>query len=202
MRLNKPNQQDGFTLVETLVGVFIFLVISLGIYQGFWSAGELVNLSKVKTEAALLATERFELIHNLPYASVGLVGGIPAGILARSEVFVRSGVSFYATTTIRNIDDPFDGQIGETPNDLSPADYKQVALTIDCAGCGLAMPLVFTTTVAPANLETTSSNGALFVNVIDSNGQPVGATSRPKTSLIPTIASLLTAATLMEFPRA
>ncbi len=170
MRLNNIR---GFTLVETLVGAFLFIVISLGIYQSFITAGKLVGVSKIKTEAALLAEEQFELVHNLPYDQIGLQGGIPAGALPRFQTFVRSGVTFNATTTIRNIDDSFDGTIGGSPNDTAPADYKQVAITISCANCSLATPFVFTTTAAPKNLENTGSSGAIFITVIDASGTPL-----------------------------
>ncbi len=163
----------GFTLVETLVGAFILVVVSLGIYQGFFAATQIVNLGKIKTEAGLLANEQFELIRNLPYQSVGIAGGLPAGVLPRSQSFARSGVTFLATTTIRNLDDPFDGTIGGAPNDTAPADYKIVSLTIGCAGCVLRNELIFTTTVAPKSVESASGNGALFISVIDADGQPV-----------------------------
>ncbi len=163
----------GFTLVETLVGVFIFSLIALAVYQGLLTSFKLATIGKIKTEATLLANEQFELVRNLPYQSVGISAGIPSGVLPRTQTFVRSGVTFVATTTVRNIDDPFDGTIGGSPSDSASADYKQVALTISCRNCPLSVPLVFTTTAAPKNVENSSGNGALFINVIDADGAPV-----------------------------
>ena len=50
----KPTQK-GFTLVETLVGIFIFSIISLGIYQGYLNILELAKAARVKGLAALVA---------------------------------------------------------------------------------------------------------------------------------------------------
>ncbi len=163
----------GLTLVEVLVGVAIFLIISTGIYRSFTTVLSVISLSRAKIIAMDLANERFELIRNLPYQDVGIIGGLPAGDLLHAETFVRAGFSFQATTTIRNVDDPYDGTIGGTPNDLSPADYKLVEIEIGCATCKNFPPVFVNTHVAPKGLETSSTNGALFVRVFDANGQPV-----------------------------
>jgi hypothetical protein len=44
---------------------------------------------------------------------------------------------------------------------------------VTCANCRKFVPMVVTTRVAPKNLETASTNGALFVKVLDANGNPV-----------------------------
>lgn len=163
----------GFTLVEVLIGAALFLVISLGIYGAFSSVLAVISASRAKIIAMDLANERFELIRNLPYDDVGISGSIPDGDILRAESFVRSGFLFNATTTIRNIDDPFDGLIGGNPNDLSPADSRLVEIEIDCPTCKNFPPVFVNTRVAPKNLETQSTNGALFVRVFDANGQPV-----------------------------
>ncbi len=163
----------GFSFVETLVATGIFLVVALAIYETYSVVFKLISFNKTKTAALELAEERVEFVRNLPYASVGIVSGIPVGVLPRITEYRRSGFVFQATTTVRNIDDAFDGTIAGLPNDLSPADYKLVEMEIGCIACEDFTPFVVTTTVAPKSLETTSGNGALFVKVIDANGQPL-----------------------------
>jgi hypothetical protein len=85
----------------------------------------------------------------------------------------RDGVNFSVTTTIRNIDDAFDGKIDTTPKDLSPADYKLVEVVVGCESCRGFQPIIFSTNVAPKNLETASTNGSLFVKVFDADGHPI-----------------------------
>lgn len=165
--------QYGFTLIEAVVGIAVFMLIAVSVYQGYAGAMSVAKLSQAKITATALANERFEIMRNLPYASVGIVNGLPAGIIPHTQTLVRDGKEFTVKTTIRNIDDPFDGTIGGLPNDLSPADYKLAALEISCSACVNFQPIRFTTYIAPRSLETASTNGALFVQVFDAGGQPV-----------------------------
>lgn len=163
----------GFTLIETLVGSMVFLLVALSAYKAFGVLMEAVSSSQSKIAATSVANERMEIIRNLPYADVGIVAGLPTGKIQRTQTVARDGYSFSVQTTIRNVDDPFDGTIGGNPNDTSPADYKSTDLDITCLNCKIFNPLRFTTLVAPRALETASNNGALFVQVFDASGIPV-----------------------------
>lgn len=167
----------GLTLVEVLVGITIFLIVSFGVYEGYIGVMKLVSTSKLRTLAMLAANEQIELIRNLPYGNVGIVQGIPSGVIDREVTSIKGGVTFLLRTTIRNIDDPFDGTIGGSPNDLSPADYKLVAVSVGCPLCAGFSTTTVTTNVSPKNLESTGNNGALFISVFDANGMPVSGAS-------------------------
>jgi prepilin-type N-terminal cleavage/methylation domain-containing protein len=165
--------QKGFTLIETLVGSAILLILALSTYKAFGVLMDAVSLSRAKIAATSIANEKFEIIRNLPYNDVGIIGGLPIGKIERNQIVVRDNYSFNITNTIRNIDDLFDGTIGGNPSDLSPADYKSVDLEISCSNCKIFSPLKFTTIIAPHSLETASSNGALFIKVFDKGGLPI-----------------------------
>ena len=167
------HHQKGVTLVESLVGVAVFMIIAVSVYQAYGVAMNAIRVSRIKIAAAALANEEFEIARNLSYADVGIVGGFPSGKIPRTQTLVRDGAEFTVETVVRNIDDPFDGTIGGSPNDLSPADYKLIEIEISCALCRNFTPLGFTTSIAPRALETASTNGALFVQVFDAVGQPV-----------------------------
>jgi prepilin-type N-terminal cleavage/methylation domain-containing protein len=171
--MNRNKKIKGFTLVELLVGVSVFVVIIVGVYNSYTAVYKVVSLSRVKIGAIDLANEQLEIVRNLSYARVGVSGGIPTGVLDHDQDIVRDGFTFTVTTTVRNIDDPFDGTLGGTPNDLSPADSKLVEVEVSCALCRNFSPITVTARVAPKNLETASTNGALFVRVFDANGIPV-----------------------------
>lgn len=170
---NIKSLKKGFTMVETIVGIAVFLVISLALYQVYVSLFSVASASQYKILAISLANEQFEIIRNLPYSDVGEVSGIPNGKIPHSQQFVRGGITFTVITTIRNIDLPFDGTLGGTPNDLSPADNKLAEVEVRCDTCKGYIPITLTTTIAPKNLETASTNGALFIKVFDANGIPV-----------------------------
>lgn len=162
-----------FTLVEIMVGVFILLIVAMAVYQSYVSVYITISSSHFKIDAADLANEQFEIIKNLPYADVGVSGSIPTGKLAHLQTITRDKVDFVVTTTVRNVDDPFDGTIDGAPDDHSPADYKLVEVDVGCAACHNFTTIVITGRVAPKSLETASTNGALFVQVFDANGQPI-----------------------------
>lgn len=164
----------GFSLVQVLVGTAVFLIVSVSIYGAYISILEVVEASRIKIVAVDLANEQFEIVRNIPYADVGIEGSIPDGVLTREKTIERDGIVFDVLTTVRNYDDPFDGVIDGDPDDLSPADNKIVQIEIDCEACrNFDEPLIFTSRVAPKNLETASENGALFVSVLDADGSPV-----------------------------
>jgi prepilin-type N-terminal cleavage/methylation domain-containing protein len=172
-KVPKTSSYRGFTLIEVLVGSAIFLIIALSGYRAFVTIMDAVGASQAKIAATSVANERFEVIRNLPYDDVGLVGGLPVGTFQREETITRNNYVFDLLYTIRSTDDPFDGTIGGSPNDSSPSDYKLIDLDITCEQCKIFPPLKFTTIVAPHSLETASTNGALFIQVFDANGLPV-----------------------------
>ncbi len=170
----KINLSKGFTFVELIVGVAVFSVIVVAVYGAYTKVFDVVYASRAKIEAISIINEQFEIIRNMSYSDVGIYGGVPSGVLAHTQTISRDGYSYNLTFTVRNIDDPFDGTLGGSPNDLSPADYKLVEVEVGCNDCRQDFPSMFVTTkVSPKNLETASTNGALFVRVIDANGNPI-----------------------------
>ncbi len=159
--------------METIVAMGIFITVSAGLYQGFSNTLKLMSSIKIKEVATNLANEQFEIARNLPYASVGTINGIPSGVFAQTQTITRDNRDFEMTITIRNFDDPFDGTLGGTPNDLSPADMKLMEIIVVCANCTNFSPVSMTTRIAPKNLETASTNGALVIKVFDASGSPV-----------------------------
>lgn len=168
-----PRDSKGFTLLEVLIAVAVFLIFAIGIYSGIQFIFKSVYQSRLRIIETGVLNEQVEIIRNLPFHSVGILGGSPPGTLERTVTTTRNGIDFTITRTIRNIDDPFDGTIGGDPNDLSPADYKLVDIDIICDTCGQRSPLTITSQVAPKYLEGDPNNGALFVRVFDANAQPV-----------------------------
>ena len=173
MLFNTFSKNKGFTLVETLVGAAVFLVIATAAYQAYVSLFTLISQNQYKILALNLANEQFEILRNLSYSDVGIPGSIPNGKIPHIQTLSRGGINFTVTTTIRNVDQPADGTVGGTPGDTSPADNKLAEVQIDCSTCKNFTPFTLTTTIAPKGLETASTNGALFIKVFDANGVAV-----------------------------
>ena len=174
MKKRFTRHQKGFTLIEALVGSALFLLIAFATYESYASIFKLVAVNQYKILAIQLANEQFEIIRNMPYNSIGIVNGIPSGSIPEFQTFTRGTMTLTATTTVRNIDLPFDGLVGSTTNnDLSPADNKLVSMTIACPTCTNLNPVTLMTQISPKNLETASTNGAIVISVFDANGNPV-----------------------------
>lgn len=188
MRTHRRTNQ-GFTFVELIVGVAVFTVIVVAVYNAYTSVFTIISASRAKIAAIDLVNEQLELIRNMPYSNIGVVSGIPSGTLLHSQTLTRDSIAFDVLTTVRNIDDPFDGTLGGSPNDTSPADSKLVEIEINCALCKKFTPIIVSSRVGPKNLETASTNGALFVRVFDASGNPVpdAAVHIENNSIIPRV---------------
>lgn len=167
------HSKKGFTLIESVVGVAVFIIIAVSVYQAYIATMNAIRASSLRITVTALANEQLEIARNLSYADVGIVGGLPSGKIPHTQTLTRNGTEFIVETIVRNIDDEFDGTIGGSPNDLSPADHKLVEIEISCASCNNFQALQFTSVISPYALETASTNGALFVRVFDALGQPV-----------------------------
>lgn len=188
--MNTAFDQRGVTLVETLVATAVFAVVALALYATWSGMFTFVSAIRTKTVLTEVVSQRIEFIRNLPYSDVGTVYGIPSGVIPATETVVRNGVNYELDTTIRNIDNPADGTLGSTPNDLSPADNKLVQIVATCTSCAKATSITYTSLVAPKNLETENGNGALVIKAINASGQPVpgAVVSITNTALTPAVA--------------
>lgn len=169
----KYKKQKGFSLVEVMVGVAIFVIFAVGIYSGIQFIFKVVYQSRLRIIETAVLNEQIEIIRNMSFYDVGIISGSPAGVLNHVVTTTLNNIDFTITRTIRNIDDPYDGTIGGEPNDTAPADYKLVELEIICDTCGQRVPLKMTTYVSPKFLEGDPDHGALFIEVFDAEGEPV-----------------------------
>ncbi|MEK9183181.1 MAG: prepilin-type N-terminal cleavage/methylation domain-containing protein [Patescibacteria group bacterium] len=167
-------KQSGFTLIEMVVSISILVLVMLGIFGAFQYTYKIIYRGKIQILSTQLANEQLEIIRNLPYEKVGIVNGIPSGVLIYEQTQERNSATFKITTTIHNIDDPFDGTIGGSPDDLSPADSKEAEITVACLSCAMpTAPIILNTRIAPKGLESGTGGGALFISVFDSTGGAV-----------------------------
>jgi prepilin-type N-terminal cleavage/methylation domain-containing protein len=171
------NESSGFTLIETLIGIAILAVISTAIYFSYANVIEIVQAAQYNSAALSIIEGQVETVRNMRYEDVGTAGGVPAGKVPQTQQFALGGQTFTLNAFVRNIDDPFDGILGGSPNDTAPADYKLVHFQVTCDTCTRYRLIQMATYVAPKNLESTSKNGNLFIRVFDAAGLPVqGAT--------------------------
>ncbi|MDP1884743.1 MAG: carboxypeptidase regulatory-like domain-containing protein [Candidatus Moranbacteria bacterium] len=156
---------SGFTLIEALVLLFVFSVITTTFYSVFTLGGRYIIESKNRLGAVALANEKMEIIRNLQYDDIGIVGGIPIGNIPAEEDVVESNHTYHVKTFIQYVDDPFDGI---SPIDL---DYKRVKVTVSWRGVGDGDSNTFLVArFVPPGIEQNLAGGTLSVNVIGSDG--------------------------------
>lgn len=125
--------------------------------------------SAAEATAIALSNQRMEEIRNLPYQSIGTLGGIPSGNIPQVENIVRNQITFTIRTTIIYIDDPYDDL---APIDTLAIDYKRIRVAVSWSGW-LGGEIVLITDVAPKGVENTQGGGLLKISVFNASGNPI-----------------------------
>lgn len=164
LKIRKHIKFQGFTIIESLVLLFVMSVITVTFYSA-WSVGTRhIIESKNKMGATALANEKMEIVRNLKYDDIGVQGGIPNGAIPADEDVVENGRNYHVKTFIQYIDDSFDGAY---PDDTVPNDYKRVKVTVSWGETGKTS---LVSRFVPPGLEVSAGDGILSVNIIDSQG--------------------------------
>jgi prepilin-type N-terminal cleavage/methylation domain-containing protein len=179
MRKNKKNKngQRGVTLIEVVVSIAIFAVLSVSVYGIFTSIINGISYYRDRTIVSALADEYLEIARNMPYSQIGTIEGNPHGTLADLPNEINrtiDEINYQIYYTVSYVDDPADGT-AILATDFAPNDYKQVKLYVKNTRTNITNS--FLTNVAPKGLEGMASGGALALKVFNAVGQPVsGAT--------------------------
>ena len=171
-----PENKKGFTLIEALVLVFIFSLITLTFFQVITLGTRYIIFSKNRLGAVALANEKMEIARNLNYDDVGVYGGTCAGAIPQDEDIEENGRTYHVHTLATYIDDPFDGTLGGSPNDENYKDYKLVKVTVswDNGGNDAGSVYLLSRFVPPGLEAATSGDGILSINVISDQDGGVG----------------------------
>lgn len=172
--------ERGVTLLDTVVGTALMLVIFLGIAAAFQLSLEVVTSNKARGGAITLANERMEYIRSLAYTSIGTVGGIPSGSLAQSETITLNNTRYTRRTFVAYADDPGDGTGGADTNSIT-ADYKVVRVDVAWDSRLGTRHITLVSRFEPTTgIETNPCGtpcGTLTINVLNASSQPVSGAS-------------------------
>ncbi|QQS61003.1 MAG: prepilin-type N-terminal cleavage/methylation domain-containing protein [Candidatus Moraniibacteriota bacterium] len=171
--LRKEKNKKGFSLMESLMVIFIAGIITSSFFAAFTQGNRLINESKKKVTASSLANERMEMLRNLNYDDIGVVGGIPQGVFPGNEFIEKSGTEYRIFTDIRYVDDIYDGKQGGDPEDLVNTDYKIATVSVLWGAEAENQKVQFSSFFVPPGLESDSGTGTLSINIIDSSGAGV-----------------------------
>ena len=170
-RTTRPSQA-GITLIDTIVGTALMLVVFMGITAAFQLTVDVVSNSKARAGAIALANERMEYLKSLSYASIGVTGGIPSGIVPQMETVVLNGVTYTRRTLVYYSDDPADGSGGADSNGIIE-DYKTIRVEVSWNYKKSVRSIQVVGRVSPPDVETAVAGGTLTINVVDANAAPL-----------------------------
>lgn len=125
-----------------------------------------------------IANEKLETLKNMPYDDLATVAGAiyPPGNLPDSENVTVGTHTYVVHTFISYVDDPFDGDasgsIPGKPVDFYPFDYKRATIEVRDNNDDRVLAKISSNIAANA-AETSDDTGILFVQVVDSDGDPV-----------------------------
>lgn len=178
----------GFGLIDVIVGVALMLIMFLALF-GVLKASLLVSsLARAKAGASSIAETQLEYLRGLSYASLGTIGGIPAGSIPQYATTTENGLPYVVHTFINYVDDSADG-IGAADSNSITTDYKRALVTISYTIGGQEKSVSLVSNFAPPGLETTTNGGVLVVKAVNATGAPVADASVviTNTSLTPAV---------------
>lgn len=161
----------GFTLIEALIALFIFSLITVTFYSLFSLGLRHIADAKNRLGALSLANEKMEIARNIKYDDIGTIGGEIEGAIPQDEDVIENGRRYSAHTLVEYVDDPFDG-IGYEDS-IWWADYKRVAITVSWNGVSSNEEVKLVSRFVPPGLEVEHiGDGILSVNIFsDQSGR-------------------------------
>lgn len=160
--------QAGTTLIELIVGLAIFAILASAFLSVYSILTRTVKLAREKTILASLSSNYMEVARNMSYSQIGTATGNPPGSLPDNtnpiQIF-ENGTTYKIYYEVTYIHDPADPSATSTP------DYKQVKMNILNTTTNAIEN--FTTTIVPQGITGGNNLGALWVQVVNSQGQPV-----------------------------
>jgi prepilin-type N-terminal cleavage/methylation domain-containing protein len=189
-------KESGYTLVELMIGIVLLGLIAISAFTLFSTLIRSTVIIKRKAIAATLATTQMEYLKSLPFNSLAIAGGpiYAPTYLPANGTTVLNGVTYTSNTTVDYVDDAFDGcgsyptlalkqtycrnyppPSGAPATDTNPQDYKIAHVKVTDQNSLILAEV--DSQISARVAETASTTGALFVKVLDDNGNPLsGAT--------------------------
>lgn len=136
--MTKPSLSRGFTLIEALFSVALFIIVILAVFAAYQALYRAMAVSEDKLFALEIAQNKFEELANLNYAQISTSTTV--------TLIERNSRSYTLSLSVASIDDSFDGV---APADSDAADYKHAYITVSCSNCRNFAPVSLSARYAP-----------------------------------------------------
>lgn len=164
-KLKAGSYSRGVTLIDTVVGVALMLLVFIGITAAFQLSLDVVTNNKIRAGAIALLNERMEYLRSLSYTQIGVEGGIPSGIVPQIETVSWNGANYTRRTSVLYSDDPQDGLGSADTNDII-ADYKTIRVEVSWDSRSGERSVELVGRVSPSGIETAVPGGILTISVV------------------------------------
>ena len=161
-----------FSLLEIIIAIFIFTLISIGILETLSLGIDSLTVSKLRASALVIAQEEMEFARNLDYNSVGTQGGIPYGNLIPEEEKTLNNVNYTKKIFIQYVDAPEDG-LDELDENGITADYKQIRVEVSWQTKFNSDKIVLLSNYSPNGIETVLGGGTIKLTAFNFQGIPI-----------------------------
>jgi hypothetical protein len=178
MHLKRHIKTRGFSIIEALLGIFLFTTAFYSLYGVLSSSLSTVAQNKARLGAMALVNEQIEYMRSLPFSSVGVVSGNPSGTILPVEsgsTVNLNGIQYTRRNVVFWVDDPADGLSTDDPPDTIPTDYKQAKVEVSWNFRGQTYQFFSVTNIAPKGMETDIPGGVFKFTVFNSSGPVQGA---------------------------
>lgn len=175
----KPQARSyrGFTLIEALIVLFIFSLITVVFYQAWVTGVKQIMNAKNRLGATALANEQMEIARSLIFDNIGTTAGVPHGTLPENQTIAVNTMTYTVHTVIGFVDDPTDGTAA-LETDSAPNDYKKVVITVSWGNKTATEQVRAVSNFSLDGVESVAvGTGVLSINILNNAGEKVsGAT--------------------------
>lgn len=183
---------SGFTIVELVIGMTLLGFIIVGIFGLYVTLMNSAVAARQLAVGSTLATNQMEYLKSLPYDGLAVQGGsiYSSNPIPATTTQTVDGITYTVNTSISYVDDAYDGcasypnqtlketycrnyppPTGAPAVDTNPQDYKIAHVTV--YNSSNAKRGEVDSQISSRVSETNSTTGALFISIIDDNGNPV-----------------------------
>jgi len=164
----------GFSLIDTLVGAAMMLVVFLALFGLLRASLAVSVVAKAKTTALETANIQMEYLRGLSYDTLGTVSGIPSGVVPQTSTTTIDGIPYVVHTYIEYYDDPADG-VGVSDTNSVTTDYKKGKVVVTYTINGLDKSLSLVSNFVPPGIESSTGGGTLALHIVNALGEDVPA---------------------------
>lgn len=136
--LRVARREAGITLIETVLAIAIFGIVSTSLIGVLTSATAADSRARQKTIALELAQQQMEYVRQLNYSDAGTQDGNPPGNVLPVQKKQVAGLWYTLTTSIRWVSDPIPSSFATSAN------YKRVRVVVSLTSDGKVLSTVST----------------------------------------------------------